>query len=396
MTPLGIDQLGWPWALAALAAVPVLAAIMIARAARGGTATPMNFSGQRFLETGPRGIRASLAFLPGVLRLAALVAVVFAVARPQSIQGETRTRTDGIAIQLVVDRSGSMNEEIEYEGALTTRLDAVKRVAASFIEGDGEDLSGRQGDLIGLVAFARYADTICPLVQEHQTLLELLAGVETARIQTEDGTAIGEAVALAAGRLRNAELEVKRAAEALERRAIASGAATTDADDTGNDTGNDTGTDTGTDTGNAEAQPEFTIASKAIVLLTDGQNNRGDIDPIQAATLAQEWGIRIYAIGIGGGSRQMRLGGLSLPIGSTVDTRMLSQIADMTGGRFWLASDAETLREIYAQIDELETTQIETTRSTNVEERFAPFAIAALALLVTEIGLSTLLFRRVP
>lgn len=365
-SPLGLeafrfDQFGWQAVLWALAILPALALAMWLRGKAGRSAAPMLYSAEPFAAAGPAGWRSGLAWLPGALRIAALGLVIIAIARPQEISGRTKTRTEGIAMQLVVDRSGSMKEPMRLGGERVSRLEAVKRVATDFVAGDGEELRGREGDLIGMVAFARFADTICPLVQDHGTLLELLDGVEIARARSEDGTAIGEAVALAASRLRNAELEVERRADARGE----------DRDD------------------------GFRIKSKAIVLLTDGENNRGEIDPFSAAQLAADWNIRIYAIGIGS-PRTVNFGGMRTRVGSGVDERTLRRMAENTGGRFWLAGDAEALRDVYRQIDALEKTEIETTRSTNTESRFAGFAALALMLVGLEVALSTLVLRRLP
>ncbi|MAY74019.1 MAG: aerotolerance regulator BatA [Phycisphaerae bacterium] len=354
------DQFAWPWAFALL----VIPALYLLFFWASGSGAAVGYAAQRFVADGPRGWRTRLMWLPRVLRALSLAAVAVAIARPQTITGEVRTRTEGIAIQLVVDRSSSMNEPMKMDGAELTRMEVVKRVAKSFVMGDeASGLGGREGDLIGMISFAKYADTVCPLVREHETLSDLIEKLRTAVIRSEDGTAIGEAVALAAARLRHAEDEV--AASVTDDRAD---------DDTPN---------------------EFSIASKAIVLLTDGQNNQGEIDPLAAARLAADYGIRVYAIGIGGG-RMIELPGFSRRVGPSVDERTLRQIAEITGGRYWLAEDAETLREIYAEIDDLETTEIESSVATNTEERFAPYAAAGLGLVCLETLLATLVFRRTP
>src|SRR5690606_23667986 len=121
--------------------------------------------------------RQRLAWLPAAARLAAVCLLIVALARPQDVSGEIRTSQDAVAIQIVVDRSLSMNEQMRYEDAIITRLEAVKRVSAQFITGDKDakgELRGRQGDLIGLISFARYADTICPLSHAHEIVLQLI------------------------------------------------------------------------------------------------------------------------------------------------------------------------------------------------------------------------------
>ena len=306
-------------------------------------------------------VRTRLLVLPLVLRVLALAALVLALARPQDVQGLVRTTTEGIALQLVIDRSSSMTETIDIDGRSTTRLDAVKQVASEFIEGNGDDLKGREGDMIGVIAFGSYADTICPLVREHDALLELVGDIRVSPLRSDQGTAIGDAVSLAAARLREAEKEIARGL--------------------GDDAARDPG-----------AKPDFSIKSKAVILLTDGRNNRGQIEPLQAAQLCADWGITLYTIGIGGGYTE--LAGLRIPMGGSLDERTMTQMAVATGGRFFLADDAQSLRDIYAVIDELETTEIETSESVDYTERFPPFAAAGLALLALEVLLSSTWLRR--
>lgn len=304
-----------------------------------------------------RTLRARLRWLPAALRVACLAALAVAIARPQERSGRTLTATEGVALQIVIDRSSSMGQGMLIDGSLTTRLDATKRVITEFVLGDSEKFTGRPGDLIGLIAFAAYAETIAPLVRHHEPLAQLIAGTTLAGQRTaEDGTAIGDALALALARLRTAE---QRLAEAARQ--------------------------------DPEATPAFTIRSKAVILLTDGENNRGEIAPLAAARLARDWGIKIYTIGIGGNDRGGLAGLFNLDSDQT-----LRQIAEITGGRYWNATDAETLREIYEQIDALETTRIEQTEYAKVEERFPPFALAALVLLGLEAILAATWLRRAP
>lgn len=351
---LPFDRFAMPWALTLLALVPVLAAIAWARSRR----SRVLFPGAGLARLAGTSVRTRLLGLPLLIRALALASLVVALARPQDVQGLVRTTTDGIAMQLVIDRSRSMTEGIAIDGQNTTRLEAVKQVAKEFIAGNGDDLPGRPGDMIGVIAFGSYADTVCPLVREHEALLELVSGVDVSPLQADQGTAIGEAVALAAARLREAEQEIAR----------------------------------GLGDGDTEKDPDFSIKSKAIVLLTDGRNNRGEIGPIAAAELCRDWGITLYTIGIGGGAIEVR--GLRIPRSGSIDERTMSEMAELTGGRFFLADDAEALREIYAVIDELETTEIETSESVDYTERFTPFAASGLALLALGSVLSSTWLRR--
>lgn len=368
----GIDQFAWPWALAALALLPPLAFIA-ARRARG-TRADILYGAERFTHDAPRGWRTRLTILAPLLRGLALAALIVAAARPQSVTGDVRTRSKGIAIQLVIDRSGSMAEEMTRGRDQVRRIDVVKEVARDFVLGDQQGLAGRAGDIIGLVTFAKYADTICPLVQEHDVLAERIGQIELVGVRSEDGTAIGEAVALAAARLRRAEEEIRALNQAEPPTA-------------------DTPADPKAQT--SEDDDDFRIASKAIVLLTDGQSNAGEIDPLTAADLAKGWNIRIYTIGIGG-ERIIELGGIRRRLGPGVDEQTLSQMAESTGGRYWLADDADALRDIYAEIDALERTEVERSSATNTDERFHAFAAAALLAVVIEAALRALVLRRLP
>ena len=347
-----ITTLATPIALALLALVALLPLLWSRRRA----AALLYADTSRALPL-TRTWRTRLRFIPSLLRLLALAALALAIARPQERSGKTLSSTEGVALQIVLDRSSSMAQPMVIDDTVTTRLEATKSVIHDFIMGDSESFAGRPGDLIGLVTFAAIAETVCPLVRHHEPLADLAATTTLARQRTaEDGTAIGDALALAIARLKNAENE------------LAAKAAST-----------------------PDATPEFTIRSKAIILLTDGENNRGDIAPLAAARLARDWNIKIYAIGIG----DPRRAGLAGFFGASAD-QTLQQLADTTGGRYFNATDADTLRDIYATIDALETTRIQQTEYSSITEHFPPLALAALALLAAEALLGATLLRRAP
>ena len=293
-------------------------------------------------------------------------------------------------MMMVVDRSGSMNEEISFDGRAITRIAAVKQILREFLLGTreaqamagddsprrGTPLPGRPNDLIGVVTFARYAETICPLVRDPRAVSALIETIELPMLRAEDGTAIGDGVALAAARL-------KRAEEDLTRRAmlLASGR---DALPVGDD-------------GEVAVDPGFTISGKAIVLLTDGEWNTGEVHPLEAARMAKEWGIRVYTIAVGGGERviQTPMGAMRVP-SRGLDETLLREMASMTGGRHFSASDADGLREVYAAIDALEKTRVESRQYTEYEELFWPFAAFGAGLLALELLLGATLLRRTP
>jgi Ca-activated chloride channel family protein len=307
-----------------------------------------------------------------LLRIACLILLIIALARPRKGTKISETATEGVAIEVVADRSGSMQAEMNYRGKKLNRLETVKRVLAEFIRGEG-GLTGRSSDLVGLVTFARYADTKCPLVHSHDVLLEFLRQTEIARPRSsEDGTAIGDAIALAAARLKKAEEEIERRKAQLG----LGGEADTD------------------------EEAGFRIKSKVIILLTDGINNAGQYNPLEAAQLAKEWGIKIYIIGIGSAQAyttiQTMLGSYKMPTQDNIDEGLLKAIAENTGGFYGRAGDAKALRKIVEKIDSLEKTEVKSVQYTQYAEQFGPWALVALALLAAEMLFGCTIFRKIP
>ncbi|MDD5759530.1 MAG: VWA domain-containing protein [Desulfobulbaceae bacterium] len=306
--------------------------------------------------------RSRLQSLPFFLRLLALALIIIALARPQAGLEKIQETSQGVAIEMVVDRSGSMGAEMEFGGQSMTRLDVVKRAFAEFVNGNQRDLRGRPNDLIGMITFARYADTVCPLTLAHGALSAFLDTIHLVPQQNpENRTSIGDAIALAAARLQTAE-------ETLARQ-------------------------TG---GPAKA---YHIKSKVIILLTDGQNNAGSHAPEEAAALAKQWGIKIYTVGVGGDDVvkiQTMLGTRMVRTGEGVDRATLAKLAESTGGVFRMAEDAEALHAVYQEIDQLEKSEVESIRYIDYKEFFAFFALAAFGLLVAEALLACTVLRRLP
>lgn len=348
-----------PWIFLLLLVVPPVIYLSLGR---GGRAALRFSSTQNAARIG-RSLRQRLLWLPPGLRVLALVLLITALARPQRGMEHIRQVSKGVAIEMVVDRSGSMGAEMDFEGQRLTRLEVVKRVFEEFITGNGKDLPGRPNDLVGMIAFARYPDTVCPLTLAHGALSRFLEKVNLISRRSEDGTAIGDAVALAAARLKTAE-------QALAQQT------------------------------NAKKQQDYQIKSKVIILLTDGQNNCGRRLPQEAAALAKQWDIKIYAIGIGGGDAVQTVrtpfGSFKVATGSGVDQATLKAMAETTGGLARMANDAQTLRRIYREIDQLEKSEIESIRYLDYRELFVPLALAALGLLMLEVGLACTVFRRIP
>lgn len=321
--------------------------------------------------------------LPLAIRCTAVVLLVVGLARPQQGREEVRDVSEGIAIEMVVDRSGSMGQEFIHEGKPATRLDVVKKVFREFVLGNGRDLPGRPNDLIGMVAFARYADTVCPLTLSHGALERFIESIQLVTRRNEDGTAIGDALALAAARLKTAG-EAMRSSQG--RRSVQGSG---DDPEAGAGASRTPGASSG-----------YEIKGKVVILLTDGQNNAGRRSPMEAARLAREWGVKVYAVGVGGRESFMTvktpLGDYKVPGGPGVDEAALKAVAEETGGAFWLAESAEKLHEIYKKIDQLERTEIESVRHIDYAERFAPLALAALFLLVLEQVLVGTVLRKIP
>lgn len=304
------------------------------RLRKGGAA--LRISSVAGVLKAPRTVRYYLRHAPFVLRMAALATLVVALARPQSAEQNTRTNTDGIDIMLALDVSGSMLAR-DFR---PDRLEAAKEVAGSFI-------SDRYGDRIGLVVFAGEAFTQSPLTADQSTLLTLLGRVRSGLI--EDGTAIGNGLATAINRLRESDAK-----------------------------------------------------SKVIILLTDGVNNQGQIAPMTAAEIAKAQGIRVYTIGVG--SEGMApypaidmFGNLTFVNQKVeIDEKVLKAISDMTGGKYFRATDKDKLKAVYNEINQLEKSKIEVTEHISYHELFLTWVLAALGLLMAEFLLSNLVLKRIP
>ena len=284
----------------------------------------------------PRTVRYYLRHLPFALRAAAFALLVVALARPQDIEQNVRTNTEGIDIVLAIDVSASMLAR-DFR---PDRITAAKEVAGSFI-------ADRYGDRIGLVAFAGEAFTQSPLTTDQSTLQTLLARIRSGLI--EDGTAIGNGLATAINRLRESDAK-----------------------------------------------------SKVIILLTDGVNNQGQIAPMTAAEIAKAQGIRVYTIGVGTEGMAPypaidMFGNLTFVNQKVeIDEKVLKAISDMTGGRYFRATDKEKLKAVYDEINQLEKSKIEVMEHISYHELFLTWALAALGLLFTEFLLSNLVLKRIP
>ena len=290
----------------------------------------------RGLKGAPHTVRYYLRHLPFVLRAAAFALLVVALARPQDVEQNVSTSTEGIDIVLSIDVSGSMLAR-DFK---PDRITAAKEVAGSFI-------SDRYGDRIGLVAFAGEAFTQSPLTTDQSTLQTLLARIRSGLI--EDGTAIGNGLATAINRLRESDAK-----------------------------------------------------SKVIILLTDGVNNRGEITPMTAAEIARAQGIRVYTIGVGTEGMAPypaidMFGNLTFVNQKVeIDEKTLTAMAEMTGGKYFRATDKAKLQAIYDEINQLEKSKVEVTEHVSYRELFVVWVLAALGLLMVEFLLSNLVLKRIP
>ena len=288
-----------------------------------------------FGETPPASFRTKTAFIPKLLFVMALLFGIIAAAGPQKVTESVERPKEGIAVELVFDRSSSMETVLLESLPPQKRLASAKDAVKAFVFGDEkEGLQGRPNDLIGLIVFARYADTVYPLSVSHEALGPIIDSIETPLgSETEDGTNIGDALALAAARLK---------------------AFDEDAD--------------------------FKIDSRVVVLLTDGENNVGEKTPFEAAELAKEWGIRVYCIFFGGRG-YIDYYGQKFPVFShPTGFSDLTAISEMTGGQAFRADSAGELLEVYKEIDRLEKTAFEVSSLTQTEERYRPFLTAAVVL----------------
>jgi Ca-activated chloride channel family protein len=271
-----------------------------------------------------------------LLRLLAISCLILALARPQTSYEEKKTEGEGIDIVLCIDVSGSMLAQ----DFTPNRLEAAKQVAADFV-------GRRPTDRIGLVIFAGESFTQCPITTDHRMLTSQIYSVQGGFMV--DGTAIGSGLATSVDRLRNAVTK-----------------------------------------------------TKVVVLLTDGENNGGLIDPRTAKEIAKTMGVRVYTIGVGTEGFaptpvQTPGGGIVMQQEKVnIDEKLLTEIAGETGGKYFRARDNKGLQSIYGEIDQLEKTRIDINISRRYNEKFHPFAIAALIFILLEVWLRYTVFRKYP
>ncbi len=347
-----------PWAFAFLLIIPLYVYYHLRRNSSPG----LTYSSVNLLR--PVGIswRQHFSYLPLFLRCLSLALLITGLARPQQGTEKVYDISHGIAIEMVIDRSSSMGEEMFFNNRRTTRLEVVKTIFHEFVNGNDRELSGRPSDLIGIVSFARFPETVCPLTLAHEAVNGFIEHIELVTRRDEDGTSIGDGIALAAARLQKADEIAQNQTK-------------------------------------GEKEAKYEIKSKIIILLTDGAHNAGSLSPMEAAELASEFGIKIYTIGIGQDrDNQHSLGFFARlsSLGRGVDKQTLQDVAAKTGGIFRMASDDKTLRAVYTEIDNLEKSEIESVRHIDYAEYFHFFVLAALGLLLLETIMKNTLLRKIP
>ncbi len=287
------------------------------------------------LKKVPLTWKHSLRNVAFVLQIAVLALIITCLARPQSSNSWQNQTVEGIDIMIALDMSSSMLAR-DFQ---PDRLGAAKSVAIEFV-------SGRMFDRIGLVVFSAESFTQCPLTTDRAVLINLFQNLQPGLL--EDGTAIGLGLANAVSRLKDSEAK-----------------------------------------------------SKVVILLTDGENNRGEIAPITAAEIAKTFGVRVYTIGVG------TIGTAPYPIQTPfgiqirdvevkIDERTLQEIATITDGKYFRATDNKTLIAIYKEIDLLERTKIENKEFSKKNEEYRKYAIGALVLALFAMILQFVVFRHIP
>jgi len=263
--------------------------------------------------------RQKYSSLIEILYLLALAAIIIACAQPFKKIQHYSEQAQGIAISIVVDVSSSMDFDMQINGNRKARMDVAKKALREFVLGDGDKLTGRPNDLISVITFARYPDTLVPLTSAHDALVDMTNEMTTSSRPNEDGTAFGDATALAAAQLHHYE--------------------------------------------NSLGLEDNSIESKVIILLTDGENNSGNYEPLSAAAMAKKWGIKIYTISIADNQSETLISNAGQQL--TLDESImptdwtLQAMAESTGGIYQKATDFQSLQSVYQAINTLETSSLQ-------------------------------------
>jgi Ca-activated chloride channel family protein len=314
-----------PWLLALLLVVGAALLLNVLRARRPGTG--LLFSSLGLVPTARQGWRVRWRWTLILLRVAALVAFVIALARPQIVRASVESVAEGIDIVLVLDTSGSMSER-GLGGS--TKIDAVKRVVRDF-------LGGLRNDRVGIVTFSGEAIVLGPPTLDYVASQKLVEPIDTGTLA--GGTAIGTGLATGINVLRDSQAK-----------------------------------------------------SKVVILLTDGENNSGDITPLDAANMAKLLDVRVYTIGAVGATATPDKNVSS----DSVDEQLMRKIAEGTGGHYYSVSDENSLAQVYREIESLEKSHVGTRDFIDYQEAHLGFLALGIAILFAELALSATAFRRTP
>ena len=296
----------------------------------------MGMSTVSWMAKAGRPLRQYGLYFLFVLRLLALGCIIIVLARPQSSDAWSTSKTEGTDMIIALDISSSMLAR-DFK---PDRLEAAKKIASRFI-------NGRENDNMGLVVFAGEAFTGVPMTTDRATLMNYVQSLN--REMLEDGTAIGDGLATAINRIKSGQAK-----------------------------------------------------SKSIILLTDGSNNTGIVSPLMAAEIAHKEGIKVYTIGIGTNGTapypQINMFGRMefVPQPVVIDEGTLKQISDITGGKYFRATGNKVLADIFAEIDRLETSEIDVRHFSHTEDIYFPWAMAALGLLLLDLLLRNKWLRTMP
>ena len=312
--------------------IPLLIAYHIWVGRRSATLSVSTLGKRRM----PRTLRYWLRPLPIVLRILALALLIVALARPIEREYNKKVSVNGIDIVLAVDISGSMLAK-DFK---PNRIEAAKEIASTFI-------ADREADRFSLVAFAGEAYTLTPITADRGVVQTLMANLRNGVI--DDGTAMGNGLATALNRLRDSEAK-----------------------------------------------------SKVVVLLTDGVNNAGQITPMMAAEIARDMGVKVYTIGVGSKDKapyptyDMFGNSVEILVDVEIDEELLTNMAEITGGQYFRATNEETLKSIYDKINEMEKSEVQVMEVYHNNELFEPWLILGLLLLALEFIVARIVLNRIP
>lgn len=331
-----------PWAFWLL--LPLVAVLVWIFWQRKKKTPTLQFGSVELLKSVTPTLRARLMHFPNLLKALGLVFAIMALARPQEMNTKIRKNVEGIDIVICLDVSDSMLIE---DMKPLNRLEAAKETIARFIE-------GRSSDRIGLVVFAGESFTMVPPTLDYQMILKRVNEISSASsAKIKDGTALGVAMANAAGRLKDSQAR-----------------------------------------------------SRVMIFMTDGENNSGTIDPETGLEIAKGYGIKVYSIGIGkDGPTRIPVYTRDIfgqrvktyqPFESTVNEDLLGRMASDTGGKYYRATSEGALQKVFSDIDRLEKTKIDVNKFTNYTEKFSPLLMVALGLYLAGLFLGRSWLRRVP